>query len=304
MLLSIDIIRMDGGTQPRGAVDPDVIDTYQDAMEEGAVFPPVDVFYDGSEYWLADGFHRLRAKMQTGAEEIFCAVHQGTVEDAQWFSYGANKTNGLYRSNADKQRVIESALKHPKSGSLSDAAIGKHCGVSQRTVSTWRTKLEASQKVSKIESREVTRGGTTYKQDTTNIGRKPADKPVAQPEVVVTPPIEQVIVAAQTMPVIKPEVAEEPAIVTVSEPEEDEPAGEAFAPVATVVNDRADETERENKECDKLLIALSDLAVPSVNAARMSARVKLSDWVEAIEAAQKFLESLLDQVFESEGRKA
>jgi hypothetical protein len=34
-----------------------VVQNYADALEEGANFPPVTLFYDGSAYWLADGFH-------------------------------------------------------------------------------------------------------------------------------------------------------------------------------------------------------------------------------------------------------
>ena len=30
-------------------------------MEEGAIFPPVTVFFDGEHFWLADGFHRVQA---------------------------------------------------------------------------------------------------------------------------------------------------------------------------------------------------------------------------------------------------
>jgi hypothetical protein len=168
MILAIDSIRKDGGTQPRGTVNPDVIDTYQDAMEDGAVFPPVDVFYDGTYYWLADGFHRVRAKEATGAEEMDCTVHQGTVEDARWFSFGANKANGLYRSNADKQRAIKAALEHPKSQGLSDHQIADHCGVAVSTVGDWRKKSTIGNLQSSSRDRQGRDGRTI---NTANIGK-------------------------------------------------------------------------------------------------------------------------------------
>ncbi len=45
----------DGGAQMRVEMKPDIVREYADAMADGAVFPPVEVYYDGSIYWLADG---------------------------------------------------------------------------------------------------------------------------------------------------------------------------------------------------------------------------------------------------------
>jgi len=69
-------------------------------------------------------------------------IHQGILGDAKWFSYGANKTHGLPRTNADKQRAVQAALAHPKAAGMSDVQIAEHCGVHQTTVSEWRKKLE------------------------------------------------------------------------------------------------------------------------------------------------------------------
>ena len=59
--LPIDQIRTNGGTQPRSCSNADVVADYSIAMEAGDQFPPVVVFYHGTNYWLADGFHRLGA---------------------------------------------------------------------------------------------------------------------------------------------------------------------------------------------------------------------------------------------------
>lgn len=181
--LRLDQIRTDGGTQPRYALDWSAIDDYTDEMEAGARFPPVVVFYDGENYWLADGFHRIQAKSQTGAGTIAVDLRQGTLEDAQWFSFSANKANGLRRTNDDKQRAVKAALMHPKGAGMSDAAIAKHVGVSQSTVSAWRQKMEASYRIDKIDRRTVNRNGTTYQQDTSRIGKRPeAEASAPDPE--------------------------------------------------------------------------------------------------------------------------
>lgn len=182
--LSIDQIRLDGGTQPRTALDFAAIDDYAEAMAAGVKFPPVIVFHDGECYWLADGFHRLKAAFASGFDAIDCELRQGTLEDAQWYSFSANKTNGLRRTNEDKQRAVKSALLHARAASMSNYAIARHVGVDEATVRNWRSKLAASTEIPKIDTRTVSRQGTTYQQRTTQIGRRRVAKisgPDAEP---------------------------------------------------------------------------------------------------------------------------
>lgn len=173
MKLNLSQIRLDGGTQPRVALRTDVIDEYMELMKGGTQFDPVTVFFDGTDYWLADGFHRLAAARRAFPDQpIEAEVREGTLADAQWYSYGANKSHGLRRSNEDKERVVRNALQHPKAESLSNCELAAHCGVSEITVRRHRGKLGASSTMSKM--RTVTRGGKTYQQNTARIGKKKA----------------------------------------------------------------------------------------------------------------------------------
>jgi len=175
--LPIAEIRLDGGTQPRSALDFTAIDDYAEAMAAGVKFPPVVVFHDGKHYWLADGFHRLKAAFASGFDAIDCELRQGTLEDAQWYSFSANKTNGLRRTNEDKQRAVKSALLHPRAAEMSNSAIARHVGVDEATVRNWRTRLAASSEIPKIDTRTVSRQGLTYQQRTAQIGRRRRAKP-------------------------------------------------------------------------------------------------------------------------------
>lgn len=180
--LPIRDIRTDGGTQPRAVLDFHAVEDYTDDMAAGAKFPPVAVFYDGQSYWLADGFHRVRAAYAADFESIECDVQQGTLEDAQWFSFSANSSNGLRRTNDDKQRAVKAALAHQRAAGLSDNQIARHCGVSVPTVAAWREKLGLSIKTLKIGIRTVTRNGKTYEQNTSKIGRPPRKRNPPPPE--------------------------------------------------------------------------------------------------------------------------
>ncbi|HEU0141970.1 MAG TPA: ParB N-terminal domain-containing protein, partial [Bryobacteraceae bacterium] len=178
-LLPLDQIRTDGGTQPRAVIDFETVDDYMDAMSEGVKFPAVDVFFDGTNYWLADGFHRVKAADQAGLDTIVCNVHQGTQDDAQWYSFGANKANGLRRTNDDKQRAVKAALLHPKSKEFSDRKIARHVGVHFNTVSGYRKQST----ITKCDSQATLRQGRDGRAiDVSKIGKrrtKPA--PPARP---------------------------------------------------------------------------------------------------------------------------
>lgn len=189
MRLPIAMISQDGGTQPRAVLDSGVIAEYAEAMKNGASFPSIIVFHDGSQYWLADGFHRVRAAEMAGLSEIEADVHQGTIADAQWHSYGVNQLHGLRRTNEDKQRAVRAALEHPKSAGLSDRQIAKHVGVGHSTVSEWRDRLSVQSgqmQPARTAERTAERNGKQYQINTANIGRngiaRSTDAAVAQPE--------------------------------------------------------------------------------------------------------------------------
>lgn len=131
--IRIKNIRTDGGTQPRAQLDAFVVSDYTEAMERGDSFPPVRVVYDGEDYWLWDGFHRLKAAEKLGRETIEAEVSAGTHQDAVWKSLSANKDHGLRRTRADKKRAVIRALEG-WGESESARAIARHVGVDHKTV--------------------------------------------------------------------------------------------------------------------------------------------------------------------------
>jgi hypothetical protein len=119
---------------------------------------------------------------------LHVAVTDGTKDDAQWICLSANHTHGLRRTNADKRRAVELAL--ARKPNLNNVAIAGHCGVSDRFVGNMRAELSPNRSMIPAE-RIVTRGGTTYTQNTANIGKKakpPADQIPAKSDPVVILP--------------------------------------------------------------------------------------------------------------------
>ena len=110
MNLQLTQIRIDGGTQSRVEINNDVVSEYAEALKNGASFPQLIVFFDGVDYWLVDGFHRYHAHKLACIDSADCAVHDGSLREAQLFSVGVNDTHGLRRSNGDKKKSIELLL--------------------------------------------------------------------------------------------------------------------------------------------------------------------------------------------------
>jgi len=124
--IKIDAIAFDAGTQVRAAIDQQVVTDYAEAMTAGATFPPIVLFHDGTQHYLADGFHRFLAAQRNKFKDIDSDVRPGTKDDALWFALGANKAHGKRLSNQDKRHAIKLAVERwpEKSGALIAEQIG------------------------------------------------------------------------------------------------------------------------------------------------------------------------------------
>lgn len=143
--LLLNTINASGGTQSRAALNQDTVSEYAEALGQGAEFPPVVVFSDGSESgnWLADGFHRYHAHRAAGMTEIVCDARIGTRRDAILFSLGANASHGLRRTNEDKRRAVMTMLADAEWSTWSDRDIARQCGVSHPFVAAVRSPAAA-----------------------------------------------------------------------------------------------------------------------------------------------------------------
>ncbi len=64
---------------------------------------------------------------------------------------GANRSHGLRRTNADKERAVKTALQERPH--FSDRAIAGHCGVSPSFVGKCRSEAENEGQLSTVDSR-------------------------------------------------------------------------------------------------------------------------------------------------------
>ena len=171
-MLELDQIRIDGGTQSRVELNQETVAEYAQAFTAGATFPPVVAFFDGANYWLADGFHRYFGARDAGESAIDAEIRTGTQRDAVLYSWGANDKHGLPRSNADKRNIVTAILKDEQGRQWSDNKIGKDFGFSHPFVGNVRRSLETVSSEKSAERTYTTKHGTTAVMNTTNVGKK------------------------------------------------------------------------------------------------------------------------------------
>lgn len=196
--ISVDKIRVDGGTQMRAVINEETVKEYTERYLAGERMPALVVFYDGSTYWLADGFHRHRALVDSATPRALCEIHKGTQRDAVLFGCGANASHGLRRTNADKRRAVEALLRDEEWAQWGDNRIARQCGVSHTFVSSVRESSCNGCKIDADAPRLVERGGKVYEQNTANIGKRsepheeapsPSLLPPAPPAAIPPPPV-------------------------------------------------------------------------------------------------------------------
>lgn len=180
--ININVIRIDGGTQPRERINMEVVGDYAEAVKVGIEFPAVVVFHDGVEYWLADGFHRYHAHKQAGKASIEADVRSGTQLDAKLYAVGANGSHGLRRSNEDKRRAVQMVLDEPTWHSWSDRKIAEACGVGHPFVAALRRPAVAEkQQEHRVSS--AAKSKPRVESDSTSTAPDPAPQaPAAKPK--------------------------------------------------------------------------------------------------------------------------
>ncbi|NBD31674.1 MAG: hypothetical protein GVY17_01540 [Cyanobacteria bacterium] len=192
-------IRIDGGTQPRTELNQAIIAEYGELLAQGAQFPAITVYFDGVNYWLADGFHRYWAAKQSNTE-LAVNLIEGSQRDAILHSVGANANHGLRRSNEDKRKAVTTLLLDEEWCQWSDRAIARQCQVSDRFVNKIRKELSADHSICEYSqmkanhTRKVKRGEQVYEQlqqakssvtqpKPTDVEEKPMQRPSIIPEV-------------------------------------------------------------------------------------------------------------------------
>ena len=134
----LDQVRSDGDTQFRKKIDQKNINYYAECMEDGDVFPPIEVVFDGSEYWLWNGFHRYHAYKKIGVDVVEVDYRPGTQEDAQDLALGANSDHGFGLTKADRKNKVQWALSQERYKDYNNVQLAKLCKVSDTFVAAER----------------------------------------------------------------------------------------------------------------------------------------------------------------------
>jgi site-specific DNA-methyltransferase (adenine-specific) len=175
--LKIDEITLDEQLFTRAdGLRQDVIDEYREGIQRGDMFPAVLVFFDGTQYYLVDGFYRYYAYRLEQIETIEAEIHQGSLRDALLFSAAINQKHGVRRTNADKWKAVKILLEDEEWSQWSDNAIAMHCGVAQSFVSKVRLSLhsEISETVRRTYRNKYGKRSTMH---TAKIGRHHGQRP-------------------------------------------------------------------------------------------------------------------------------
>lgn len=151
----LEDVDLDHSPMVRADLRPEAIEEYAAIYKKDKKkLPPIDLFLNaGSQkYLIGDGMHRYQAMRTLSFKGCSANVRPGNYEDALKFALTANERHGIRRSQADKRRAVEEAIKQwPK---VSNVQIANLSSVDDHTVKAVRDWLEEQGKVAPEPIRE------------------------------------------------------------------------------------------------------------------------------------------------------
>ena len=107
---------------------------YQEAMRQGARFPPVAVVRCGRRFWLADGHKRFAAYRALGEREIL-------VEVWSWGRVGRDQWRQFRHKTAQQWRVVRGARRDAAGRAAFRRLLGDTIGHWRRIALSWQRRL-------------------------------------------------------------------------------------------------------------------------------------------------------------------
>lgn len=287
--LQLDQIRIDGGTQQRASINEATVAEYAESIAAGDVFPAPIVFFDGTDHWLAGGFHRWHAYRAAGIDSVDVDVRAGSRRDAVLFSVGDNADHGLRRTGDDKRKAVTALLTDEEWGKWSDREIARQCRVHNSFVSRLRGELSLSDSCTAQIERTYVKNGTVGTMSTGNIGKRPADTlpdtdlPDLDDESLPEP--EEPAATPAAAPAPKPAPAAPPA-----EPEDVGPSEAEIAASRAEENDRLKALEAIVDADDKLKAAVDKITQQAAQIRILQERVRglTNECAQAIRLAKSW----------------
>lgn len=128
-----------------GGLNMEAVEEYAERYKNGEPMDPIQVCGQRHiAFYVVDGHHRYEAMKRAGFGlnheiEVEVVDHRTDPAVIRWEAAGSNTSHGIRRTNADKRKAVEMALRDfPKEG---DTKIASHCGVDRTFVYKMRDEL-------------------------------------------------------------------------------------------------------------------------------------------------------------------
>jgi DNA-binding XRE family transcriptional regulator len=141
--MKLSEIVIDEKIYPRESVKQDLVDEYVEAMEGGAIFPPL-VIHESTDL-LLDGLHRYKAYVKRNVTEVEVEIDPEPIITnldkerfklllrAAWY----NAKHGIQLKNTEKKEVARKVATADVNGEITQENLAKQLGVTHKSISNW-----------------------------------------------------------------------------------------------------------------------------------------------------------------------